>query len=125
MSFERHGNYDPKTGMRHNPVSASATDPHLIRVTETDERPGGVYRVPAREPGDLAWRNSLDSAVLVQGDDESHEMPRSDGEPRSGMNSRDRRREARKNLQLEYKPQKPSKPPSYNAVHHNYETPSE
>ena len=125
LSVERHGNYDHETGYQYNPVSASATDPYLIKVTGTDERPGGVYRIPPRVPGNLAWRNSLDSAVLVQGDDESHEMPRSDGEPRSGMNSRDRRREARKNLQLEYKPQKPSKPPSYNAEYHNYETPSE
>ena len=80
--------------------------------------------MPPREPGDSTWRNHPDFGDLVQGDDESCEMPRGEGEPRSRMNSRDRRREARKHLQLEFKPQKPSKPPSYNAEPHNYETPS-
>ena len=124
LPVEKHGNYDEE-GMRLNPVSASATDPYLIRVTETDKRLGGVYRMPPREPGDHTWRNHPDFGDLVQGDDESCEMPRGEGEPRSRMSSRDRRREARKHLQPEYKPQKPSKPPSYNAEPHNYETPSD
>jgi hypothetical protein len=74
-------------------------------------------------PGDLTWRNSLDSAVLVQGYEESREKPRCDEEPRT--NSRDRRRNARQHLQLDYKPSKPSKPSSYHTEPHHYETPSE
>ena len=126
LPVEKHGNYDEE-GMRLNPVSASATDPYLIRVTETDKRLGGVYRMPPREPGDHTWRNHPDFGDLVQGDDESREMPHGEGEPRSRMNSRDRRNIARaqKYQALEYKPQKPSKSPSYNAEPHNYETPSD
>ena len=116
---------------------ASSDSGSTVLASRTNKRQGGVYRVPHRgPPGDLTWRNSLDSAVLVKGDsdDESSEEPHRDEEPRSGMNSRDRRRDTRKHRQLEYKPQKPSKqssynaelpPKSYNAEPHNYETPSE
>ena len=103
-------------------------------------RPGGTYRVPPRKSGDFTWRNQPDFWVLVdahteppppknynaepvdaddgssedENDEESYKNHRG-GRPRSDMNHRDRRRDARKHLQLERKPQKPSKPPSYNA----------
>ena len=102
-------------------------------------RPGGTYRVPPRKSGDFTWRNQPDFWVLVdartepppksdfaelvdaddgssedENDEESYKNHRG-GRPRSHMNSRDRRRVARQHLQLERKPQKPSKPPSYNA----------
>ena len=75
--------------------------------------------MPPREPGDSTWRNHPDFGDLVQGDDESCEMPRGEGEPRSGMNHRDRRRDARKHLRSSYNAEPP--PKSYNAEPHDYE----
>ena len=118
---EMYGNWH-KDGRQINLLSASATDPHLIKIAgdARDGCPDRVYRVPKYMPGDLTWRNSLDSAVLVQGYEESREKPRCDEEPRT--NHRDRRRNARQHLQPGYKPSKPS---SYHTEPHHYETPSE
>ncbi|MGB1657891.1 MAG: hypothetical protein ACPHO4_11120 [Longimicrobiales bacterium] len=116
VPVEKVGNWDAD-GRQLNGLSASATDPHLIKFAD------GVDRVPQYTPGDLTWRNSRDYSVFVRGYDESREKPRRNVEPRSGMNSRDRRNiaRARTHPQIEYKPSKPSKPPSYNTEPHGYD----
>ena len=130
MQVERYGNGD-------NHYSADATDPHLVNFPGQRQdsqgmpgfrrgRPRGVYRVPPRKSGDFTWRNQPDfwglvkaRAELVEADDgssedENDEEPyKNHGRPRSGMNHRDRRRDARKHLQLSYNAEPP--PKRYNA----------
>ena len=136
LPVEKKGNFCPKSGARLNFFSASHTDPHLIRAPATEEHRAGVYRVhPRKSSDDLTWHNSLDHAVLKHAysdvsavvDDESSGEYRRGGRPRSHMNSRDRHNAARaqKFRALQYKPQNPSKPPSYNVEPHNYDNPSE
>ena len=93
LPVEKKGNFCLKRdggGARLNHFSASRTDPHLILVTTTEKHRGGVYRVQPREsPDDLAWRNSLDHAVLKHPssdvlaveDNGSSEQRRRDGGP--------------------------------------------
>ena len=104
LPVEKKGNFCPISGGRLNHFAVSHTDPHLIWALATEDHRGGVYQVPPRKSSDdHKWRNSLDHAVLKHAysdvsaveDNESSEQCRRDGGPRSGMNRRDRRREAR------------------------------
>ena len=75
------------------------------------------HAVP-KHPDHAALKHaSSDVSAVV--DDESSEQRRRDGGPRSGMNRRDRRRDARKHLQPSYNAEPP--PKSYNAEPHNYD----